>query len=102
MNTFSDSLFVREKLPGEGFGDNHHRSCAMLVAIVKVAPFDNRDTHGLEITHAGRKEVGDRMILWRHGPAFDLKGDNEAVATQRQRVNSARRLNSRRRFQSIL
>src|SRR6185295_15971951 len=102
MNTFSDSLFVLEKLLREGFGDDNYRSCTMLVAIVKVAPFDNRDTHGLEITHTGRKEIGRRVILWRHGSAFDLKGDHEAVTTQRKRVNRARRLNSRRGFESIL
>src|ERR1700754_259890 len=74
----------------------------MLVAIVEVATFDYRDTHCLEIADSGREEVGRGMILWRHRPPFDLKGDTEPVAAQRQRQYRTGRLHSRRRFESLL
>src|SRR6185503_7121485 len=74
----------------------------MLIAIVEVAAFDYRNSHCLEVSDAGCEEVGRRMILWRHRPAFDLKRDTETITTQRQRQNRTRRLNAGRRFESLL
>src|SRR6185312_6282769 len=59
-------------------------------------------SHCLEISDASREEVGRRVILWRHRPAFDLKRDTETLTTQRQRQNRTRRLNAGRRFESLL
>src|ERR1044071_4989411 len=74
----------------------------MLVAIVEIATFDDRDTHRFEVADTGAEEIGGRMILRRHRPPFDLKGDTKALATQRQRQYRAGRLNSRRSFESLL
>src|SRR6185295_4616291 len=74
----------------------------MLVAIVEIATFDERDTRRFEVADTGGEEIGGRMILRRHRPPFDLEGNTEALATQRQRQYRAGRLNSRCRFEPLL
>src|SRR6185369_10090370 len=74
----------------------------MLVTIIEIATFDDRDPHRLEVADSRGKEIGGRMVLRRHRPPFDLKGNTEALATQRQWQYRAGRLNSRRRFEPLL
>src|SRR5215212_3619607 len=57
FDTFSDRVFVRKKLPRQCFSDDDDWRCAMAVAVVKIAAFDNRNAHCPEVTDTCGEEI---------------------------------------------
>src|ERR1051326_5607108 len=102
MNTFADGVFVRENLARKGLANDDHRCRAVLIAIVEVTTPDDRNAHRAEITDTRREEFSDWLIFRRHRPSLDLERDNETIAVQRQWIDRAGRLNSRRRLKTTL
>src|SRR6185369_12830727 len=90
FDTFSDRVLVRKNLLRERLGDDDYGRGAMLVAIIEVAALNDRNTHCLEVTDSGREEVSRRLVLGRQRSSFDLKRNDEAIVTQRQRQDRAR------------